>query len=131
MKHQTLDDLRSVAEVKGDGALVLMTRGQRLDRWATILERDPDRMLGALPGTEYMSPEARQAASCLNSPISIAFQDEFMRANGMKDDSYGEAKRFFELSDAQLHDIVCYCHVGETMRSQWAAQRVRAAMSQT
>jgi hypothetical protein len=86
-------------------------------------------MLGALPGTEYMSPEARAIASCLNSPISIASQDELLRLHGMENDSYGEAKRFFELTDEQLHDIVCYCHVGTTMRSEWAATRVRAAMA--
>jgi hypothetical protein len=28
-----------------------------------------------------------------------------------------------------LHDIVCYCHFGETMRADVAARRVRAAMN--
>jgi hypothetical protein len=31
-----------------------------------------------------------------------------LRAAGLENDTYGEAKRFFELSDGQLHRIVCY-----------------------
>jgi len=129
MKHQTRDDLQAVAEIKSGQVIAPLTRRERLDRWAMLLERQPERMLGALPGTEYMSPEVRARASCLNSPISIASQDELLRLHGMENDSYGEAKRFFELTDEQLHDIVCYCHVGTTMRSEWAATRVRAAMA--
>jgi hypothetical protein len=45
----------------------------------------------------------------------------------MRNDSYGEAKRFFEISDWQLHDILCYCHYGSTMTAETAAKRVRAA----
>jgi hypothetical protein len=46
----------------------------------------------------------------------------------LADDSYGEAKRFFELTDNQLHEIVCYCHVGASMQSSRAARCVRAAI---
>jgi hypothetical protein len=35
--------------------------------------------------------------------------------------SYSEAKRFFELSDWQLHEIACSCHTGATMQAGWAA----------
>lgn len=61
--------------------------------------------------------------------ISVAFEDPVLRASGLKDDTYGEAKRFFELNDWQLHDIVCDCHVGSTMKARWAATRVRSAVS--
>ena len=62
------------------------------------------------------------------SPITVAFEDPILRAEGLKDDTYGEAKRFFEMTDLQLHEIVCHCHVGATMHASRAAHRVRAAI---
>ncbi|WP_245525836.1 hypothetical protein [Mesorhizobium sp. M00.F.Ca.ET.216.01.1.1] len=125
MKHQTLEELHTVAEV--DVAYPPMTRNQRLEYWASLLERDPDRCLGALPGTEYMSLNVRDKAHCLQSPLSIAFADPILRAQGLKNDTYGEARRFFEVSDWQLHAVVCHCHVGATMKAGWVAVQVRAA----
>ena len=50
-----------------------------------------------------------------DTPLSIAFADPVLRAEGLADDSYGAAKRFFGLSDGQLHYVVCSCHCGATM----------------
>ena len=47
----------------------------------------------------------------------------------MKNDTYGEAKRFFELTDWQVHDILCYCHYGSTVSADMAARGVRAAIA--
>ena len=66
---------------------------------------------------------------CAQSAISIAFDDPTLRAEGMKNDSYGEAKRFFDLSDWQLHEIVCHCHFGANMTAEVAARRVRTAIA--
>lgn len=128
MRHQTLDQLHAVAKVHRDPTPPAMDRTQRLERWSILLERQPNRLLTALTGTEYrLSPE-RDVMRGDGSPISVAFEDPILRDEGLKDDTYGEAKRFFELSDDELHEIVCYCHVGETMRSSWAALSVRAAI---
>ncbi|UVK46730.1 hypothetical protein BPNPMPFG_002435 [Mesorhizobium sp. AR07] len=128
MKHQTRDQLHAIAEIESLTRYSIMTRTQRIERWAELLEQYPGRCLGALPGTEYLSPEARDNARAEGSPITVAFEDPVLRALGLKDDSYGEAKRFFELANWQLHGIVCYCHVGGTMQAQWAADRVRATI---
>lgn len=128
MKHQTLEELHAVAEV--DAAYLAMTRNQRLEHWATLLARDPERCLGALPGTEYMKLDVRDKTQCLDSPLSIAYADPILRMQGLKNDTYGEARRFFELSDWQLHAIVCHCHVGATMKAGWVAVRVRAAIKE-
>jgi|SRR4051794_40603394 len=125
MRHQTLDQLHSVAEVHSHPG---MTRTQRLARWFELLERQPNRSLTALTGTEYRRSAERNAMRGEGSPISVAFEDPLLRDEGLKDDSYGEAKRFFELTDNQLHEIVCYCHVGMTMQSSRAALSVRAAI---
>ena len=129
MKHQTVDQLHAVADVHAEATYLVATRGERLERWAQLLEQNPNRCLGALTGTEYQSVEIRERMRSAGSPITVAFEDPIFRALGLKEDTYGEAKRFFELTDWQLHDIVCHCHVGATMPARWAASRVRAAMS--
>ncbi|TIR18300.1 MAG: hypothetical protein E5X34_22255 [Mesorhizobium sp.] len=126
MKHQTFQELNEVAEV--EASFPAMTRTQRLEHWAMLLERNPERCLAAFPGTEYMTLDVRDKAQSLGSALSIAFADTILRAEGLKSDSYGEAKRFFELTDWQLHAIVCHCHVGGTMKAGWAAVQVRSAI---
>jgi hypothetical protein len=128
MKHQTREELHAVAEV--DATYPAMTRSQRLEHWAVLLECHPERRLGALPGTEYMSLDMRDKAQCIESPLSVAFADPILRAQGLENDTYGEARRFFELTDWQLHAIVCHCHVGATMKAGWVAVQVRAATNE-
>ena len=130
MKYQTLEQLQKVAEVHTEQAQpTAMTRSERLQRWADLLEQYPDRQLGTLAGTEYQTVETRLTMRSAGSAITVAFDDAILRAEGLENDTYGEAKRFFELTDWQLHDIVCSCHFGETMRSGTAARRVRAMTS--
>jgi hypothetical protein len=105
-----------------------MDRTQRLQRWSKLLERDPNRSLAALAGTEYRPSHERDAMRGDGSPLSVAFEDSVLREEGLQDDTYGEAKRFFDVSDEQLHEIVCYCHVGDRMMAARAAYCVRAAI---
>lgn len=129
MKHQTVDQLNAVADVHSEATVLFASRSQRLERWAQLLEQSPSRRLTALAGTEYAAPEVREKMRCAGSPISVAFEDPIFRAQGLEDDSYGAAKRFFEMSDWQLHEVVCHCHVGANLPARWAATRVRAAIS--
>ena len=129
MKHQTLDQLQSVADISPLSPALLATRTQRIERWAELLDRNPTRSLVALTGTEHLHPSVRGEARAVGSAISVAFDDPLLRASGMQSDTYGEATRFFELSDWQLHEIVCSCHVGTTMQAGWAAGRVRRVLN--
>ncbi|TIR45890.1 MAG: hypothetical protein E5X28_14020, partial [Mesorhizobium sp.] len=123
MKHQTLDQLHAVADI--NPLVPLTTRTEKIERWAELLERNPLRCLAALTGTEYLYPGMREEARAAGSPLTVAFEDPLLRASGLQSDTYGEAKRFFELSDWQLHEVVCSCHTGATMQASWAAGRVR------
>ncbi|MDG4886719.1 MULTISPECIES: hypothetical protein [unclassified Mesorhizobium] len=123
MKHQTLDQLHAVADI--NPLVPLTTRTEKIERWAELLERNPLRCLAALTGTEYLYPGMREEARAAGSPLTVAFEDPLLRASGLQSDTYGEAKRFFELSDWQLHEVVCSCHAGATMQASWAAGRVR------
>ncbi|WP_027168554.1 hypothetical protein [Mesorhizobium sp. WSM3224] len=123
MKHQTLDQLHAIADVKP--LVPLKTKAEKIERWAELLDRNPLRCLTALTGTEYLYPSMRAEARAPGSPLTVAFEDPLLRASGLQSDTYGEARRFFELSDWELHEIVCSCHAGATMQASWAAGRVR------
>lgn len=125
MKHHVLEKLQSVAEVDHDCPRPAMSRSERLERWAQLLERNPDRRLATLNQTEYQPVIARAAMRADGSPISVAFEDPVLRAAGMENDSYGEAKWFFELTDKQLHKVICYCHFGPTVNAATVAHHIR------
>lgn len=129
MKHQTIEQLQIVAEIDQAYPRQTMSRGERLERWAELLERNPDRRLSTLPQTEYQPANARAIMRGHDTPISIAFEDPVLRAAGLENDNYGEAKRFFELTDRQLHEIICYCHFGATVNAATAARHIRAAIA--
>ena len=129
MEHQTLEKLQAVAKVDQDYLRRAMLRSERLERWAQLLEQDPQKRLRTLRETEYQPEGVRALLREDGSAISIAFQDRVLREAGLKDDSYGEARRFFELTDGELHEVICYCHLGETVSAATVARHVRAVLS--
>jgi hypothetical protein len=129
MEHQTLEQMQIVAEINQDYLRQAMSRSERLERWAELLERNPDRRLSTLHQTEYQPVRARGAMRGDGSPISVAFEDPILRVAGLENDTYAEAKRFFELTDRQLHEIICYCHFGTTVSAVTAARHIRAAIA--
>ncbi len=131
MKLKTLEELKQVAEVRPPLTRDRMSKRQRLARWAEVLELAPQRYLRSLYETEYTSPRRLYAMRQENSPLTVAFQDPVLRAEGLESDRYGDALKFFELSDDELHHIVCYCDHGSTMSPNTVAHRVRAAAGQT
>ncbi|CAN7666005.1 hypothetical protein LJR231_005272 [Phyllobacterium sp. LjRoot231] len=130
MKHHALEQLQIVAEVDQDYPRQTMSRGERLERWAELLEQNPDRRLATLHQTEYQLAGVRATMRGDSTPISVAFEDPVLRAAGLENDTYGEAKRFFELTDRQLHKVICYCHFGATVNAATAAHYIRAVPTQ-
>ena len=128
MKHRSLDELGKNASLRpiGDGA---MSRLERLERWAKLLSAEPQRVLNTLEGTEYQSGESQARMRFDHSAISVAFDDPVLRSQGLADDTYGSAKQFFEMSDEELHDVVCHCHFGPTVHSGTVASRLHALTS--
>ncbi len=125
MKHVSIDDLRHVAEVNSAPKRPL-TPQERLNRWADLLDLRGGERFATLPGTEYARPQMRDAMRTPNSPLSVAFEDPELRADGLTGDTYGAARRYFGLGHWQLHDIVCHCHSGASVSGGTAARRVRA-----
>jgi hypothetical protein len=128
MRYHALDELQVIAEIDQNYPRKTMSRDERLVRWAELLERDPDRRLSTLHQTEYQVGSERAVMRSGTSPITVAFDDPILREAGLENDSYGEAKRFFELTDRQLHNAICYCHFGATVNAGTAAHYVRKAL---
>ena len=125
MKHLTLEQLQILDRTDPDYPRQVMSRTERLERWAELLEANPERRLTTLYQTEFQSAGTRDAMRADGSALTVAFEDSYLRTAGLADDSYGEAKRFFELTDHQLHRMVCYCHFGANVSAGTTARYVR------
>jgi hypothetical protein len=79
MKYQSLEQIALEADVHpGIG----MSRRERLERWAELLERQPNRRLSTIEGTEFGSRREREAKRADHSPLTVAFEDPVLRAGG-------------------------------------------------
>jgi hypothetical protein len=128
MEHKHLDQLRSVADIQSLKARS-MSRQERIARWVELLERDPTKRLSALGEIEYKPPAERALVRVDGSPLTVAFEDPVLRAEGLAGDRLGDAMTFFELSDSEAHRALCSCLGGRTMESRAFAQRIRSATS--
>ena len=128
MEHKTLDEIRNVADVLPSWLRARpLSNCERLERWAQALEREGGRRLHTLFEIEYAGPAERAALRADDSPLSVAFNDQRLRAEGLAGDTVGEAVGFFGISEMELHNILCFCYHGETMSAEVAAARVRVA----
>lgn len=79
-------------------------RRSRLERWVSLLERDPHRLVALLrPSWAAGDDIAPMAAS--PSAVDLAWADPVFRVTGLAGRSRGDVKAFFQLSDAELDRI--------------------------
>ena len=90
MEYRTFDQLRRVADVHA-AEQRSMSRRERLERWAEVLEREPSRRLLSLGEIECKTKEERQVMRADNSPLTVAFHDPILRAEGLTSDRLGDA----------------------------------------
>jgi hypothetical protein len=121
MEHQPLNELRSIADVQ----LATMTRRERLERWVELLDREPLRLLESLGEIEFRPRAERHMMRADNSPLTVAFEDPVLRAEGLSSDRLGDAIKFFELSEGQAHRVLCSCLNGQATQARTIAARVR------
>ena len=108
MEHKRLDDLRSVAHVQ-PVKVTRLTRRERLERWAEVLERDPQRRLVTLEEIDLAPRATRGSMRADNSPLAIAHDDPVLRSAGLASDKLGDALIFFDMSEGEAHRILCSC----------------------
>ncbi len=123
MEHKHLDQLRSVADIQPRP----LSREERLQRWIDLLERDPKRSLNSLGEIEHKPPAERALIREDNSPLTVAYEDPVLRADGLASDTLGDAMRYFALSDGQAHYALCSCLSGRSMDASTCALRLRNA----
>jgi hypothetical protein len=128
MEHRPLSELGHVADLKPSQISVLSKR-ERLDRWAELLEREPERLLHTLDEIEWKPKAVRFSMRADDSALTVAFNDPVLRTAGLLSDRFGDAVNFFQISEHDAHIVLCSCHGGEFMRSEEAARRVRGIRS--
>ncbi|MET0526844.1 MAG: hypothetical protein ABW003_00595 [Microvirga sp.] len=124
MEHKPVETLRGVAEVH-EFKQGFLSRHERLERWAEILERQPKRRLRSLGEIEFTPEEKRPELRSDESPITVAFEDPVLRADGLRSDRLGDAMEFFDLSDRAAHRLLCSCMNGWSMEAGTTARKVR------
>lgn len=125
MEHRHVDQLRSVADVGADLPKGMLNRRERLERWAELLEREPDRELSSLGEIEFQPVAARGSLRADRSPLAVAFADPVLRTQGLASDRLGDAMNFFDITEHQAHRLLCSCMNGSTIRSATAARQIR------
>jgi hypothetical protein len=126
MKHATLDEIKPLAEVIPFPATSSkMSRRERLERWATVLERYQG-SLRPLLTIEYLPEREYALAWGTDTPLTVAYQDSILREEGLTSDRLGDAISFFELTKSQAHYLLCDCHYYGSMTPAQVAARVRS-----
>lgn len=124
MEYKTIEDLRELAEVRV-AERALMSRREKLERWALLLERDPARRLRSLGEIELKAPSERPAMRSPDSPLTVAFEDPILREQGLASDRLGDGMAFFEITEDDAHQLMCSCMNGWSMASGKVARGVR------
>ncbi len=125
MEHKALAELQTIADVKIAEPAAPMSPEQRLLRWIEVLEANASRRLSSLYEIEYLSTQERRECRSNSSPLTVAYEDSVLRADGLKGERVGDCLAFFQLTERQVHHAFCSCHVGTTFSARDAAARLR------
>ncbi len=109
MEHKPFTEVSRVADVRSVSPKRPITRRERLERWAEVLEREPTRELNSLEEIEWKSKAERRAIRADGSALTVAFEDPVLRAEGLASDRLGDASDFFGLSKSNAHFALCSC----------------------
>ena len=124
MKHQAIDELRANAELVPEGRAGRLSRRERIERWADLLEAHQG-ALRPFIRVEALSRHQRRALRAEDTPLALAFKDPVLRADGLRNDTLGEAMNYFDLSEHNAHRLLCDCHYRGTMTGANLAARLR------
>ncbi len=111
----------SQAEIEAlNTAVPVMTKAQKLERWAQIIDKSPI-PLSTTHGLEYCA--SADLLQWRNSPMALAAADPVFQDAGLTGTTVGDVRKFFELSNEELHSFSCDCH-GSVSNAQMS-QRLR------
>lgn len=99
----------------------VMTRKEKLMHWAKLV-RQHRSYLYIFHRLEDWNAEQLAKAYHHDSAFTLASRDPAFKAAGLKSGYVGEAMKFFELSQQQLHEFSCDC--GGEIRASSMADRI-------
>jgi len=127
MEHRTLAEIKRTALTTPlETSAPKMSRREKLERWAALLERHSGPLL-PLMRVEYLPEYARKMLRGDDTPLTVAYKDPHLQAEGLKSDRLGDGMTFFELTDQEAHHLLCDCHYCGTMTAENVAARARFA----
>src|SRR5215471_5926778 len=88
----------------------VMSRSDKLHRWAELLRRSGEPRLILMHDLEHMNHD--QLSRChggMMSAFGIAAADPVFKDAGLKGDTPADAMKFFEISQHELHEFSCDC----------------------
>jgi hypothetical protein len=100
------------------------TSAEKLWRWACLLfapGAEPVRLMDRL---EYLSNGELALYHRAGSALAFAANDPVLRETGLRNDTAGEAMRFFGLTRHELHELACTCHQADSMTAAEFGRRV-------
>lgn len=97
-----------LAELSVPAPVVTMSRAAKIERWARLVEKT-DYNFYIFHRLEYMSEGERDAQCHPGSAFAVAANDPVLKDAGLAGPTIGDAKKFFEISDQQLHAFSCDC----------------------
>jgi hypothetical protein len=126
MEMKTLKQLARVAKVRRDPPAEAPTRKTKLLAWAEAVERfgKSCSYVNGYHDIESWTKGRFQAAPIApSSAEGIAIGDPTLQKMGLKAANLGGICKFFEISQAELHKVDCYCHAD--MSTNAVAGRIR------
>lgn len=125
MKHQSPEQLREAAAIVAANPITTMTRRERINRWADLLDQHPGSM-EALYRIEYLPEDERRAyRGGDNTPLAVAYRDPVLRRDGLGGETLGDAMDYFAMSDDDAHHLLCDCHYMGSLTGRSLAGRLR------
>jgi hypothetical protein len=125
MEYKTIEHLTKVAHVHPEEVQKpRLLRRERLSRLADVLDqfRGP---VSLLSGVEYLPESERMLLRNDQSPLTVAFNDPVLRAEGLQGDRFEDAIGFFQLTRWEAHELFCDCHYTGPISSAMIARRAR------
>jgi hypothetical protein len=125
MEYNTIEYLARVARVHPEGTRERrLLRRERLYRFADVLDRFRGHVT-LLSQAEYFPRSERMLLRNDQSALTVAFNDPVLREEGLEGDRFGDAVRFFQLTQWEAHELFCDCHYTGPITPGKVARRAR------
>ena len=127
MEYKTLGELAGRADIRLEPAFMSMpmTKHERLERWAMLLARYPERQLSSVEEIEYGTVRSNRRSGRTIGTVGGVRGPGFARA-GSGERPGGRCRPLLRAVALGIHQLVCSCHYGRRMSAGAAALRVRA-----